>query len=600
VRALTYDSQNAGFLFAGTFEQGIYRSADGGASWLPVSGELAGTTVTALAATQGVILAGIEGEGLWMSLDRGSTWVPSLLDGFDILGAAADPGHPGTVYVISNGLEKSTDAGRHWKKLASQPQGSLDAVVVDGGTPGAVYVVSEIQHVGTRIIRSLDGGTKWSILGLSLPFPPSAFVVDPVTHVAYLGTDAGLVTSNDRGTTWRPARGWPAQFGVSALAAKGGTVYGGAVSSIGPSLGRGALVSTDGGSTWKPASQGLGNVRARVLAIAPHSSKTVAAGVDGWGVFKSSSAGASWALASRGLGEMAISRIAPDPFRPGTFYAGSFLAGVWKTTTAGASWQSLQSALTGSFVWALAPDPHRRRAVYGGDFGALARSLDGGVTWTVLDGGLRAAGFFGQLLIDPQRPSTLYAGTNHGLYRSGDGGATWTQGAGADCTRPETLAAGPTGTIYLAGHDVPSCTGSPAGGVLASSDGGLTWTFRGSVPGGEAGVMIVDPASDSTLYLGLFSLYRSTDGGATWQFTGLKHTTGIRALAFGGSDLRTLYAGANNDPARASQDDGATWPPAGDGFPPDATAFGLTWDPRAGVLYGATDQGLFSLRPDTP
>jgi photosystem II stability/assembly factor-like uncharacterized protein len=605
VLALTFDGQSPKTLVAGTLEQGLFHSADGGATWQAVSGELAGTTVKVLTSGPGVIYAGGDFYGLWMSLDGGTTWMPSLLDGYVIKGAATDPGHPGVVYAISDGLEKSTDAGRHWKKLASQPQGRREMVVVDGGSPNVVYVISDITSLGTRISRSMDGGATWSVLGLKLNYAPSAFVVDQVTHTAYLGTDSSFLSSTDHGATWRPVRGWPGKLGIFSLAASAGTVYAGAVDNTSPHADRGVFVSTNSGVTWKPANVNLGDVRARTLTIAPHNPKVVAAGIDGWGVFKSLSSGASWASASRGLGLMFLARIAPDPFQPGTFYAGSSSSGVWKTATAGSSWQPLHTVVSGSLVWAPYPDPRRRKVVYAGRYlgalsgtpGDLARSLDGGLTWTLLDGGLRAAGVFGSLLIDPLRPSTLYAGTLHGLYRSVNGGDTWTPGAGAECTLPQNIAIASTGTVYLAGPALEGCTGSPAGGVLASSDGGATWTFRGSLPAGQSGVLAVDPASETTLYLGYFSLYRSTDGGATWEITGLQDTFGIRSLTFGGSDLRTLYAGTDRGIPRASQDGGATWHQAGDDFPVETTAYGLTWDSQARALYAATLQGLFSLHP---
>jgi hypothetical protein len=600
VLALTFDSQVPGVVLAGTYLQGMYRSTDGGASWRSVSDDLWGIHFMALAAGPGVIYAGTESIGLYVSRDHGMTWVLSGVDR-TIRSVATDPAHPGTVYVTASGLQKSTDAGRHWKRV-SQPSGLLTTLAVDGGSPSIVYALTENSTFEAKIWRSLNGGSTWSAVGPTLPSLSNSLVVDPVTHVAYLGTESGLLISKDRGATWRPARGWPARFGVSALAARARTVYAGAVDKTSRFTGRGAYVSKDGGSTWSPASQGLGQVRARVLAVAPNNPKAVVAGADGWGAFKSLSSGTSWTLASRGLGTLPIARIAPDPFQPGTFYAGAFSAGVWKTSSAGASWQPLRPMmLEGAMVMTLAPDPHRRNRIYAGTNGALARSLDGGLTWTLLDGGLHAAGFSGQLLVDPLRPSTLYAGTRHGLFRSGDGGETWSPGAGAECTFPAALAIAPAGTVYLAGLAIPGCGGSPSGGVLLTSDdGGLTWAFRGSLPEEVTPTaLVVDPASASTLYLSTWGLFRSTDGGVTWQPV-TQFASQINSLVFGGSDLRTLYAGLGiYQGARASRDGGATWASAGSGLF-ETTVDGLFWDSLAGVLYAATDRGLFSLQPGAP
>lgn len=61
-------------LIAGTVYDGVHRSMDAGASWLP--SDLAGTNIYALHAMDGRLFAGTAGNGIFTSSDSGATWTP--------------------------------------------------------------------------------------------------------------------------------------------------------------------------------------------------------------------------------------------------------------------------------------------------------------------------------------------------------------------------------------------------------------------------------------------------------------------------------------------------------------------------------------------
>lgn len=68
VRALVIDPGSPSVLFAGTWEGGVYKSADGGASWSQMNAGLPNTYVLSLAldpTTTGVLYAGTEGGGVF-------------------------------------------------------------------------------------------------------------------------------------------------------------------------------------------------------------------------------------------------------------------------------------------------------------------------------------------------------------------------------------------------------------------------------------------------------------------------------------------------------------------------------------------------------
>jgi hypothetical protein len=87
--------------------------------------------------------------------------------------------------------------------------------------------------------------------------------------------------------------------------------------------------------------------------------------------------------------------------------------------------------------------------------------------------------------VDPVTLGTLYAGTQDGLVpKSTDGGATWTPSVSAG--RPVlTLAIDPSNpaTVYAgAGEPMPEWPSFATGGLLKSTDSGLTWNDTGLNP----------------------------------------------------------------------------------------------------------------------
>ena len=67
-------AQSAGYLFAGTWGAGIYRSSDNGVTWTPSNTGLLVSTIYGLGATPGWVFAGTEsGGGVYRSSDNGGT-----------------------------------------------------------------------------------------------------------------------------------------------------------------------------------------------------------------------------------------------------------------------------------------------------------------------------------------------------------------------------------------------------------------------------------------------------------------------------------------------------------------------------------------------
>jgi hypothetical protein len=121
-----------------------------------------------------------------------------------------------------------------------------------------------------------------------------------------------------------------------------------------------------------------------------------------------------------------------------------------------------------------------------------------------------------------------------GVWRSTDGASSWTKVS--PTLLGNSMSFSPTGgPIWAVSHDRKQ--------ILASSDGGTTWTARYTVAGaGHINAVLADPNAVGTVWAGisaadtLADVLRSTDGGATWSTvlpTSLRGGGGIGATNAG-------------------------------------------------------------------
>jgi photosystem II stability/assembly factor-like uncharacterized protein len=223
VTDLAIDPQDSGVVYAGTAAEGVLKSTDGGASWSPANSGLpeAGVSVLAISGPgpePTTVYAstvtdcddcGDLGDGMFKSTDGGSSWIAinsglpggSVAHGRSALSIAVDPKNPATLYIGLSwsetrdtyrlGLFKSIDGGTSWKQLSTGlPEESyFGPLVIDPRDRGTVYLGS-----GAGVLRSTDGGETWSAMNSGLPgIYVSSLAIDPQDpNRVYAGTDAGL------------------------------------------------------------------------------------------------------------------------------------------------------------------------------------------------------------------------------------------------------------------------------------------------------------------------------------------------------------------------------------------------------------------------
>lgn len=199
--------------------------------------------------------------------------------------------------------------------------------------------------------------------------------------------------------------------------------------------------------------------------------------------------------------------------------------------------------VTGSDFHSLVADPITAGRVYVGGHSNVARSEDGGKTWTtisVLDG-VDAMGW----AIQPDR---IWVSGHPGLSMSVDGGITYArQNAGLPDT--DVHAFGAAGSnLYAAG---------PGIGVSTSADLGESWTTLTSRTGQAFfGRILIDAADSSHLIAADVQdgVTESRDGGRTWSRLGTNPAAWVSSV----DGLATIYASGGPTPQR-SRDGGATW-----------------------------------------
>ena len=237
-------------LLAGVEDAALFRSTDGGASWAevrglrehgsgpqwqPGAGGMCLHTICPDPRGDDGMLVAISAAGVFRTADGGATWRaanrglvsegipdPDAEVGHCVHKIARHPDRPDTVYMQKHwDVMRSDDGGDSWYDIGEGLPSDFGFVVdVHAHDPDTVYVVpitSDSEHYPPegrlRVYRSRSGGNDWEPLTAGLPQEHcyvdvlrDAMAVDRLDDCGvYVGTTGGQVYgSADAGDSWTP------------------------------------------------------------------------------------------------------------------------------------------------------------------------------------------------------------------------------------------------------------------------------------------------------------------------------------------------------------------------------------------------------------
>jgi photosystem II stability/assembly factor-like uncharacterized protein len=228
--------------------------------------------------------------------------------------------------------------------------------------------------------------------------------------------------------------------------------------------GGGVFESVDEARTWKLA--GLGDEAVRALEQSISDPTVWIAGTRS-GVFRSTDNTKTWQRITRADDPelQNIDSLAIDPREAQTIYVGTYHL-PWKTTNGGKTWHAIsEGMIDDSDIMSLRIDANDPRRIFASACSGIYRSENRGANWTKLQGIPYSSRRTQQIVQDPQDSQTLYAATTEGLWMTEDYGETWRRITSRDSdTNAVVVLPGRTEKVIL--------PGTSAQGILRSVDGG--------------------------------------------------------------------------------------------------------------------------------
>jgi len=490
---LSLDSTNPRIMYAALWEggrtpyslssggpgSGLFRSTDGGDSWLEITAHRGlprglwgkpGIVVSPANPDRVWALVEAADGGLFRSDDRGDTWTRISEErriwqrSWYFMHLFADPADQETVWALNVQAWRSTDGGRHFEAVPTPFEDQHD-LWIDPHSPSRII---EGNDGGACV--SFNGGASWS----SQYNQPTAQFYHVVTdnQVPYRLYGA----QQDINTLSVPSRSYNAAISAADWYTVGGGESGHvAVRADDPSV---VYAGSFGGhltrydhrtgqvqdiSVWPddPMGWAAGDLKYRFqwtfpVVTSAHDPEVVY--VTSQHVHRSRDGGMSWTVLSGDLTRADPATLGPSggpitrdnvsteyyatifafaesPLDAAVLWAGSDDGLIHVSRDGGQTWHDVTplSLPEHALISTIQPSPHAVGTAYmaatcyrSDDFAPyLYRTADFGATWATIVDGIADGDFTRVIREDPARPGLLYAGTETGIYVSLDAGAAW-------------------------------------------------------------------------------------------------------------------------------------------------------------------------------
>lgn len=495
-----------GHLFSYDDQRGIYRTTDGGISWLQVLFLTDSTAAIDLVQdpvnplifyaamwerTRGLEYRNSFGNssGIWKSTDGGDTWnelTTGLPTGNNVgrIGLTIAKSNPNVLYAFYDlpnsevRVYKTSNGGQNWTRTndgALQYMNSnfgwyLGQIRVNPENENQVYVL------GVSIFRSDNGGNSWNDLSYNdIHVDHHALYFDETNNRVIEGNDGGLYYSNNSGDNWIKFYDLPITqfYAIDIDYLKPFRIYGGTQDNN--------TIRTLTGSTsdWGAILGGDG-----MYTLVDYTNSNVIYAEYQWGnLYRSDDGGFNMNYIG---GTMPYDRVnwsaplAMDPFDPSMLYFGTYR--VWKTTNQGNNWTPVSGDLTkgGSdyfhTITTIAVSRLNSSIVLAGcGDGKLQVSENAGLNWSDRTAGLPDR-WITHVATDPFDVNTIYATLS---------GFRWDE---------------------------------PLPHVFKSTNLGQTWSdITGNLPEFPVNDLVLDPMVEGRIIVGTDAgMYGTYDSGQTW------------------------------------------------------------------------------------
>ncbi len=533
---------------------------------------------------------GTTGGGVWKTDNMGITW-RNISDGFFKTGTvgaiAVAESDPNVVYVgmgehairgvmtsSGDGVYRSTDAGKTWKKIGLDETRHISRIVVDPKNPDMVFVAAQgALYAPSRqrgIFKSTDGGATWK----------NTLYVDDKTGAAELSMDA----SNPRilyAAMWEHGRlPWQVKSG-------------------GP--GSGLYKSTDAGETWQKMTKGLPDKMGKMaIAVSRSNPEKVYALIesesngDDRGLWASDDAGKSWSHVSSEpqLVQRAwyYIELFIDPKDENRVYVLS--APALRSNDGGKTWETVEVLHGDTHNLWINPDNADNFIL--SDDGGASITFDRGKSWSSLDN--QPTGQFYRLNADNGFPYRIYTAqqdntsvviTSRELGNGGIDADGWTWSAGGesaflafDPDNPRYILGGSyEGTIEILDTRATAATNIMPAPIqyLGMDAKDMKYRYNWNAP------IIWSRWEPNTYYHGSQMLLKTSDLGKTWKEVSPdltrndKEKQGKPGVPYTNEAVGAENYGTLSDVVESPHERGVIWTGSDDGLVQLTRDGGATW-----------------------
>lgn len=522
-----------------------------------------------------IIYIGTPNAGIFKSTDGGSTWIQKFNTETTLaIGMITiDPSNSNTIYVgtgdralssftyLGNGVYKSTDAGNTWTNIGLTQSGVITKLLVNPNNPSIIYAgtMGNIYNANNNrgLYKTLNGGNTW-------------------TQILFLGTDAGIgdlqMDNNHPDTLFATGRNrFRSNFSSYV---------------IGPAAR--IFRSYNGGNTWDTLSAGLptGDQCKITLALSQSNPQLIYAAYcdtarEYGGIYKSINGGNTWTFLSQdpnmdmgGFGWY-FGEIFLDPNNDSKIYW--LGVDLFRSSNGGATWSK---NAPNWYTYDVHADKHDLQFVNSNTY---FLATDGGLYKTSVGGGTNAANWsykssipitqFYRVGYNPWDSMKYFGGAQDNGTESGSlatGLNNWNRYFGGDGFRPAFDITDPL--IYY--------TETQNGNINATDNGGINYTnITQSLTSTDRTnwntPYVLSKHAIQTMYVGTYKIYKNTTSlYDNWIDISPDLTDGtndihhnISALDQSSLNASILYAGTSDARIWVTQNEGATWTQVNNGMP---------------------------------